>query len=77
MQIKAQRVYHVHLYCTFITHPNVIEHIRKFKLLSRVYRNHRIGEFLKELDITDERGTGYPKILLAVKRNDSPKSLLG
>jgi ATP-dependent DNA helicase RecG len=37
------------------------------------YRNRRIGEFLKELEFTEGRGTGIPKILGAMKRNGSPK----
>jgi len=40
--------------------------------ISRRYRNRRIGEFLKELNLTEGRGTGIPKILRAMKANDSP-----
>ncbi len=40
--------------------------------ISRRYRNRRIGEFLKELTLTEGRGTGIPKILRAMKANDSP-----
>lgn len=36
------------------------------------YRNRRIGEYLKELDLTEGRGTGIPKILRAMKANGSP-----
>jgi ATP-dependent DNA helicase RecG len=43
---------------------------------SRRYRNRRIGEFLKELDLTEGRGTGIPKILRAMKQNGSPKPKL-
>ena len=39
---------------------------------SRRYRNRRIGEFLKELDLTEGRSTGIPKILRAMKANGSP-----
>ena len=42
------------------------------KAVSRRYRNRRIGEFLKELDLTEGRSTGVPKILRAMKRNGSP-----
>ena len=38
----------------------------------RRYRNRRIGDFLKELDITEGRGTGIPKILHAMEENGSP-----
>lgn len=40
--------------------------------ISRRYRNRRIGEFLKELDLTEGRGTGIPKILRAMNENGSP-----
>lgn len=42
------------------------------KAVSRRYRNRRIGEFLKELDLTEGRSTGVPKILRAMKSNGSP-----
>ena len=42
------------------------------RAISRRYRNRRIGEFLKELDLTEGRGTGIPKILRAMKANGSP-----
>jgi len=34
--------------------------------------NRRIGEFLKELDLTEGRSTGIPKILKVMKENGSP-----
>ncbi|EWH09800.1 hypothetical protein DS2_10953 [Catenovulum agarivorans DS-2] len=43
------------------------------KAVSRRYRNRRIGEFLKELDLTEGRSTGVPKILRVMKTNGSPK----
>lgn len=39
--------------------------------VSRRYRNRRIGEFLKELDLTEGRSTGVPKILKAMAANGS------
>lgn len=48
------------------------EDLRAFRFLSRRYRNRRIGEFLKELDMTEGRGTGIPKMLRAVRANGSP-----
>jgi len=47
--------------------------IKKYSLVSRRYRNRRIGEFLKELDMTEGKGAGFPKILRALKKNESPK----
>jgi ATP-dependent DNA helicase RecG len=46
--------------------------MREFHFLSRRYRNRRVGEFLKELDLTEGRGTGIPKILRALQDNGSP-----
>ena len=45
----------------------------KKKFVSRRYRNRRIGEFLKELELTEGRGTGIPKIMRAIKKNRSPE----
>ena len=42
------------------------------RAVSRRYRNRRIGEFLKELDLTEGRSTGVPKILKAMAANGSP-----
>jgi ATP-dependent DNA helicase RecG len=36
-------------------------------------RNRRIGEFLKELDLAEGRGTGIPKIRRKMKENGSPE----
>lgn len=45
------------------------------RVISRRYRNRRIGEFLKELDLTEGRSTGVPKILKAMAANGSPTPL--
>ena len=37
------------------------------------YRNRRIGDFLKELHLTEGRNTGFKKILDALEINGSPK----
>ncbi len=42
------------------------------KSVARRYRNRRIGEFLKELKLTEGRGTGIPKVLRAMQANGSP-----
>ena len=49
--------------------------MQECRFISRRYRNRRIGEFLKELDMTEGRGTGIPKILQAIKKNASPKPI--
>lgn len=45
------------------------------RAVSRRYRNRRIGEFLKELELTEGRSTGVPKILKAMAANGSPPPL--
>ncbi len=47
--------------------------LRAGKAVCRRYRNRRIGEFLKELDLTEGRSTGIPKILKVMKANGSPR----
>ena len=44
----------------------------KERVVSRNYRNRRIGDFLKELDMTEGRSTGFPKIYRAMRNNGSP-----
>ena len=43
------------------------------RIVSREYRNRRIGDFLKELRLTEGRGTGFPAIYNAMENNGSPK----
>lgn len=42
------------------------------RVRARRYRNRRVGEFLKELKLTEGRGTGIPTIVNALKENGSP-----
>jgi len=49
-----------------------LEQLRVGRAQPRRYRNRRIGEFLKELEFTEGRATGIPKILLAMHENGSP-----
>lgn len=42
------------------------------KIVARRYRNRRIGEFLKELELTEGRCTGVPTIRAAMAENGSP-----
>ena len=48
------------------------QELREFRFLSRRYRNRRVGEFLKELEMTEGRGTGIPKMLREIRENGSP-----
>jgi ATP-dependent DNA helicase RecG len=52
-----------------------LEDFEAGRAVSRRYRNRRIGEFLKELDLTEGRSTGVPKILKAMAANGSPAPL--
>jgi ATP-dependent DNA helicase RecG len=49
-----------------------MEDLRNGRGVSRRYRNRRIGEFLKELELAEGRSTGIRKILKAMATNDSP-----
>jgi len=42
------------------------------RVRARRYRNRRVGEFLKELKLTEGKGTGIPTIINALKENGSP-----
>lgn len=42
------------------------------RAVSRRYRNRRIGDFLKEPDLTEGRSTGVPTMLKAMAANGSP-----
>ncbi|MBC8180822.1 hypothetical protein H8E88_06830 [candidate division KSB1 bacterium] len=52
------------------------ESLENFSFDVRKYRNRRIGEFLKELHLTEGRSTGIPKILKTLAKNGSPKPVL-
>lgn len=49
--------------------------LRKERVVARDYRNRRIGDFLKDLRLTEGRGTGFPKIRKSMEDNGSPKPL--
>ena len=52
--------------------PNDNDSFKKKRVASRDYRNRRIGDFLKELDMTEGRCTGIPKVYRAMEKNGSP-----
>lgn len=45
------------------------------KVRARRYRNRRVGEFLKELRLTEGRGTGIPTIVKSLTDNGSPQPI--
>jgi len=63
-----------------ISYPGPLPPLNKEKLraghiVARKYRNRRIGDFLKELHLTEGRGTGILKIKRAMKENGSPNPI--
>ncbi len=50
----------------------VIEDGERFT--TRYYRNKRLGEFLKELDLSEGKSTGVPTIQEELRKNGSPKA---
>ncbi|HHE64414.1 MAG TPA: hypothetical protein ENL09_00135, partial [Bacteroidetes bacterium] len=61
-----------------ISFPGPLPPLDKIKLQNlqidvRKYRNRRIGEFLKELHLTEGRTTGIPTIIREMEKNGSPK----
>lgn len=58
-------------------HTISMEAIHEGKLLrSRRYRNRRLGEFLKELNLTEGRSTGIPTIQEELANNGSPAATI-
>ena len=49
-----------------------IEALNGDKIVARRYRNRRIGDILKELELTEGRCTGIPKMREAMTNNGSP-----
>lgn len=63
-----------------VSHPGADRSIsraglREYRVYSRRYRNRRIGEFLKEMHLTEGRNTGFRKIRNALRLNGSPEPL--
>ena len=48
-----------------------LEQLQSGPVNARRYRNRRVGEFLKELKLTEGRATGVPKIMRAMSANGS------
>lgn len=46
--------------------------IANLHIQSRIYRNRRIGDFLKELHLIEGRNTGFPTTFRALRQNGSP-----
>ena len=64
-----------------LSHPGAdrsitIANLREYRAVSRRYRNRRVGDFLKELHLTEGRNTGIHKMLRSLAENGSPRPLL-
>ncbi len=68
--------------CKFLVHLSkgydiiYLSNLDKFaagKIKGRKYRNRRIGELFKEIDLSEKKGTGIPKILRELRQNGSPE----
>ena len=46
------------------------------RLISRRYRNRRLGDFLKEMDLTEGRSTGIPTVQDELQKNGSPRATI-
>ena len=46
--------------------------LKQQRIVARDYRNRKIGGFLKELKLTEGRGTGFPIIYKSLEENGSP-----
>ena len=58
-------------------HTISIQAIKEARMLrSRRYTNRRLGEFLKELDLTEGRATGIPTIQQKLQENGSPRATI-
>jgi len=49
------------------------EMLKKERIIAREYRNRKLGGFLKELKLTEGRGTGIPEIRRRLEENGSPQ----
>ena len=50
-----------------------LDKFKEGKIRGRKYRNRRIGELFKEIDLSEKKGTGISKILRELKKNGSPE----
>ncbi len=53
--------------------PVTREMLKKRRIVARNYRNRRVGDFFKELKLTEGRASGFPTIYDSMLANGSPK----
>ncbi|MDR2568714.1 MAG: putative DNA binding domain-containing protein [Oscillospiraceae bacterium] len=77
-QIREPVEVRIYIDCIIIiNHPGPelyidMDDLKSGNAISRRYRNRRIGEFFKEIDLSEKMSTGIKKILSALERNGSP-----
>jgi len=77
-QIREPVEVRIYIDCIIIiNHPGPepyidMEKLTQGKAIGRRYRNRRIGEFFKEIDLSEKKSTGITKILGALEKNGSP-----
>ena len=52
--------------------PVTKEMLKERRIVARTYRNRRVGDFFKELKLTEGRASGFPTIYDSMERNGSP-----
>lgn len=55
--------------------PLTQDDLKKDRIIARKYLNRRVGDFLKELHLTEGKGTGIPKIRREMRNNGSEKPI--
>ena len=57
---------------TIVSNSVILAALANGTAVARRYRNSRIGDFLKDLRLTEGRGTGISTVIQAMKENGSP-----
>ena len=52
-----------------------LDELNRGVVRARRYRNRKLGDFLKELDLTEGKATGIPTIIKEMTANGSPAAL--
>lgn len=55
--------------------PVTQEMLKQRRIVARKYRNRRVGDFFKELKLTEGRASGFPTIYDSMESNGSPKPI--
>jgi ATP-dependent DNA helicase RecG len=55
--------------------PVTKEMLKERRIVARTYRNRRVGDFFKELKLTEGRASGFPTIYDSMERNGSPNPI--